>query len=102
MDKSIVADEDQAAAPRGHFLHVRYRFLKHDDGWQVASDKRERPVFQLPRRIAFRVNIGKLLKLQRAFEGQRIGCSATEIEHVADVGNLMSGLTTYETAGDRP
>jgi hypothetical protein len=58
---SIVADE--AATPRGHFLHVRYRFLKHgvmrsdDADWQVTSDKRERPPFQLPLRIAFRVKV---------------------------------------------
>ena len=46
-------------------------------------DQRDRPVLELARRIAFGVDVGDFLELQRAFERDRIGRAAAEIEHVA-------------------
>ena len=51
-------------------------------------DQRDRAVLELARRIAFGVDVGDFLELQRAFERDRIGGAAAEIEHVAGFGEI--------------
>ena len=89
-----IANQDQSSAASGDFLHVRDRFFAHgvigsdDDHRHVLVDERDRPMFQLPRRIAFGMNIGNFLEFQRPFERQGIGRAAAEIKHVADLGDF--------------
>ena len=92
------ADQDDAAAARGDFLHVGDRLLEHrvarrehDDRHRLV-DQRDRPVLQFARRVALGVDVGELLQLQRAFERERIGGAAAEIEHVAGARELVRDL----------
>jgi hypothetical protein len=76
------------AAAGCDFLHVRHRLLKEsvmrrdDDDGHVFIDQGDRAVLQFARGVAFGMDIGDFLELQRAFHGQRIACAAAEIEHV--------------------
>ena len=52
-----------------------------DDG-HLLVDERDRAVLHLPGRIAFGVDVGDFLQLQRAFERDRIVDAAAEIQEV--------------------
>ena len=64
---------------------------QHDDR-HVLVDEGNGPVLHLAGGIAFGVDVGNLLQLERAFERQRIGAAAAEIEHVACLGDLYGDL----------
>ena len=72
---------------------------QHDDR-HVVVDQRDRPVLHLAGGIALGVDVGDLLQLQRAFERQRIGAAAAEIEHVAGErdlgGDLLDALVVVQ------
>ena len=59
-------------AARGDLLHVRHGLLENrvarrdDDHRHRLVDQRDRPVLQLPRRVALGVDVTQLLELQRA------------------------------------
>ena len=95
----LADDGDDDAAARLHFLHVRERLLvanaallasriarrEHDHG-QFLVDQRVRSVLHLTGRIAFGVNVGDLLQLQRAFERDREVNAAAEIKKILGAG----------------
>jgi hypothetical protein len=90
----LVGDQDDLAAARRHLLHVGDGLLEqlvmrrdHDDR-HVLVDQRDRAVLQLAGRIAFGVDVGDFLELQRAFQRQRIAGAAAEIEHVLGLREL--------------
>ena len=93
-----VGDQDDLAAARRHLLHVRDGLLENavvrrdDDDRHVLVDQRDRPVLQLAGGIAFGVDVGDFLELQRAFHGEREVGVAAEIEHVAIVREFARHL----------
>jgi hypothetical protein len=72
-----IGDQDDAAAARRDFLHVRDGLLEQpvigrdDDDRHVLVDQRDRAVLEFAGRIAFGVDVGDFLELQRAFQRQR-------------------------------
>ncbi len=90
----LIRDEDDTAAARGDFLHVRNGLFEetivrcnHDDG-HVLVDQRDRAVLQLAGSITFGVNIGNFLELQRAFQRQREAGAPAEIKHVLEARQI--------------
>ena len=73
------------------FSNTRVARREHDDRHRLV-DQRDRPMLQFARRIAFGVDVGEFLQLQRALERERIGGAAAEIEHVAGARELVRDL----------
>ena len=61
---------------------------RNHDHRHVLVNQRNGPVLQFAGRIAFRVNVGNFLELQRAFHGDGIVDAAPEVEHVLGMGNF--------------
>ena len=82
------ADQNDASAARGDFLHVRDRLFEnrvvrrqHDDGHRLV-DQRDWPMLELASGVTLGVNIGQFLQFQRAFERQRKKCASAQVENV--------------------
>ena len=112
LGRMLLADQNEAPAARGDLLHVGDGLFEHrvarrdDDDRHRFVDQRDRPVLQFARGIAFGVDVAELLQLQRAFERERIGRAAAEIEHVARAGDgvrerLRGGLE-LQRLGEKP
>ena len=93
-----VADKDDLALPRGHFLHVGDGLVEelvsrgdHDDRHALV-DQRDRAMLQLAGGIAFGMDVGDLLELERTFERDRITRAAAEIENIPCLGQAMGQL----------
>src|SRR5215831_17283177 len=84
-----VAQENDPAVAGGDLLHVGHGLFEHaiigrdDDHRHRFVDQRNRAVLELARGIAFGVNVGNFLELERTFERNRIAGAASEIEDVA-------------------
>ena len=91
-------DGDHRAAARLRFLdvadhlleHVIVRRDRHDR--HAFVDERDRSVLHLAGRIAFGVNVGDFLQLQRALERDRIVDAAAEEQEVGPVVELLRHL----------
>ena len=74
---SRVGDQQHLAAARHDFLHVGDGLLEQrvmrrdDDDRHVLVDQRDGAVLHLAGGIAFGVDVGDFLQLQRAFQRQR-------------------------------
>src|SRR5215831_20883085 len=86
---AAIADGDDLAAPRAHFLDVAHHAVvarvarsEGDDGHPLV-DERDGPVLHLAGGVALRVDVGDLLELERSLEGDRILHPAAEEEEVA-------------------
>ena len=94
-------DGDDGAAARLGFLHVADHLLEHvivrrdGDDRHLLVDERDRAVLHLARRIAFGVDVGDFLQLERAFERDRVVDAAAEEQEVGAVveplGHLLDG-----------
>jgi len=84
-----VAQQHQLAAACSYLLEVGGRLVedgvgrRHHHNRDVFIDQRNRPVLHLAAGIAFGVDVGNFLQLERAFERDRKGQAAAEIEDVA-------------------
>ena len=102
-----IGDQDDPAAARRDLLHVGHRLLEHaivrrdHDHRHVLVDQRDRPVLQLAGGIAFGVDVGDFLELERAFERQRIAGAAAEIEHVAALREIARQLLDLRLERER-
>ena len=98
VEALVVGHQHDLAAARRDFLHVGDGLLveivarSDDDHRHILVDERDRPVLQLARRIAFGVDVGNFLELERAFQRDRIIDAAAEIEHVARMGDLAGDV----------
>ena len=76
-DAARVGDQQHLAAARHHLLHIGDGLLEQrvmrrdDDDRHVLVDQRDGAVLHLARGIAFGMDVGDFLELQRAFERQR-------------------------------
>src|SRR5262252_2973917 len=91
---AAIADGDDLAAPRAHFLDVAHHAVvarvtrsEGDDGHPLV-DERDGPVLHLAGGVAFRVDVGDLLELEGSLEGDRKLQPAAEAEEVAVEGEL--------------
>jgi hypothetical protein len=70
----LIGDEDDPAAARCDLLHVRHGLFEEavmrrdDDDRHVLVDQRDRAMLQFAGSIAFGVDVGDFLQLQRAFQ----------------------------------
>ena len=55
-------------------------------------------MLHLTRRVAFRVNIGKLLELQRAFQGYRVKRSTAKEKYIPRLGHFRRHGTNFAIA----
>ena len=98
VSRFLVADQNDATAARGDFLHVGHRLFepgilgRDDDDGHVLVDQRDRAVFQFAGRVALGVDVGNLLELQRAFERQRERAAAPEVESALRIGEPVRDL----------
>ena len=98
---ALGGDGDDFARSRGDFLDVRERFFvaldgvavgvvfggEDDDGERLV-DERVGAVLHLACRVAFGVDVGNFLELERAFQSNGVVDAAAEEEEVAGVGVL--------------
>ena len=101
-----IRDHDDLAAARADLLDIREGLLEQrvrrrdDDDRHVVVDEGDRPVLHLAGGVALGVDVGDLLQLQGAFERQRIGGAAPEIEDVAGErdfgGDLLDRLVVVQ------
>ena len=93
---ALGGDGDDRAAARLGFLDVAEHLLEHVIVWRDGDDRhllvdeRDRAVLHLAGRIAFGVDVGDFLQLQRAFERDRIVDAAAEIEEVGRLWNFAA------------
>ena len=93
-----MGDGDDDAAARSDFLHIGKHFVAHrgfgrdGDHRQVFIDQGDRAVLHLARRIAFGMDIGNFLQLERPFQSDRIVQMAPEIKEVGLAEKLLGGL----------
>ena len=98
LSRMLVADQHEAAAARRDLLHVGHRLLEHrvarrdDDHRHRFVDERDRPVLEFAGGVTFGVDVAQFLELERAFERERIGRAAAEVEHVAGARDRMREL----------
>ena len=85
----LAREDDHRSASRLRFLDIPDHLLEHvvvrrdRDDRHLLVDQRDRTVLHLAGRIAFGVDVGDLLQLQRAFERDRIVDAAAEEQEVA-------------------
>ena len=105
-------DGDDAAGARGDFLNVGEGLLvaqlrggvgfvargEHDDG-EGLVDEGVGAVLHFAGGVAFGVNVGDFLELERAFEGDGEMDAAAEVEEVARVGEAGGELLALCGAG---
>src|SRR2546429_8721472 len=84
-----IAQQNDFSVAGRDLLHVGYGFFEHavigrdDDDRHFFIDQRNWSVLELARGIAFGVDVGDFLELERALERKRVAGAAAEIEHVA-------------------
>src|SRR6516225_8902670 len=89
-----IGDQNDFALACRHLLHVGHALLEYPvmgrdyDHWHILIDERNRSVLELARGIAFGVDIGDFLELERALERQRKTGAPPEIEDVAAFGEI--------------
>ena len=98
--------DDRAAAGLGllhvadHLLeHVVVRRDRHDR--HLLVDERDRAVLHLAGRVAFGVDVGDLLQLERALERDRVVDPAPEVEEVAALVEALGNLLGQRLALER-
>ena len=102
---ALSGDGDDAAGARGDFLDIRERLFVaqlrggvgfvargEDDDGQRFVDERVGAVLHFAGGVAFGVNVGDFLELERAFERDGEMDAAAEIEKVARVGEVFGQL----------
>ena len=95
---SLGRQRDDRPAARLRFLDVAHHLLedvivrRDRDDRHLLVDERDRAVLHLAGRIAFGVDVGDLLQLQRALERDRIVDAAAEIEEVAALIEALGDL----------
>src|SRR6266481_2973183 len=93
-----VGDDEDAAAARLDFLHVREALLvdrvlrQQDDDGNLLVDERDRAVLHLAGGVTFGVDVRDLLQLERALERDREVDAAAEVEEVARVAVFLGDL----------
>src|SRR5499427_540804 len=101
---AAIADGDDLAAPRAHFLDVAHHAVvarvsrSEGDDRHPLVDERDGPVLHLAGGVAFRVDVGDLLELERSLEGDRILQPAAEEEEVT-VGSKLGGESGHRPPG---
>ena len=89
-----VGDGDHETVARPHLLEVAEHALvgtvAHDQRHhrKRVGDERDRAVLHLAAGVALGVDVGDLLELERALEGDRVLDAATQVEEVARVREL--------------
>ena len=93
-----IGDQNDFAAARGDLLHVRHGFFEHpvvrrnDDHRHGFVDQRDGTMLEFAGGIAFGVDVGNFLELERAFQCDRKAGAAAEIKHVLHLGEIMREL----------
>ncbi len=102
-----ICHQDDVAAAGRHFLHVGDGLLEHPverrdhNDRHVLVDQCDRPVLEFASGVAFGVDVGDFLQLQRAFQRQRIAGAAAEIEHVFRFSDVARELLDLRFDGQR-
>ena len=86
-----VCEDEELAPARTNLLQVRLQLFqqlivrRNRDHRHVLVNERKRTVLQLASRVALRVNVGDLLKLERAFQGNGVERSPAEEQRVVHI-----------------
>src|SRR6516225_7069724 len=89
-----VGDQNDLAAARRNLLQVRERLLenavegRNDNHRHLLVDQGYWPVLELTRRVAFGVDVGDFLELERTLERKRETGAAAEIKDVVAFGEI--------------
>lgn len=82
---------DHTAMARLHLLHIADDFLievvvgSDDHSRHLGIDKSDRPVLHLGCGITLGMDVGNLLKLERALESNRIAVTASEVKEIMGI-----------------
>src|SRR5262245_44318911 len=89
-----IGDQNDFALACRHLLHVGHALLEYPvmgcdhDHWHILIDERNRSVLEFARGIAFGVDIGNFLELERTLERERKTGAATEIKDIPAFGEI--------------
>jgi hypothetical protein len=95
-ETGIPSAKTYSTAAGAHFFNVGFQFFqqfvvrRHHDNRHIRINQRQRAVLQLACRIGFRVNIGDLFQLQRAFQRNRILIATAKEQRVMFVREIFS------------
>lgn len=92
----FIRKDVQYTTTGAHLFDVRFQFFQqfvvrcHHDNRHIRVDQRQRTVFQLACRVGFRVDVGDLFQLQRAFQRDRVLIATTQEQSVVLIREIFS------------